>query len=100
MRRYTTKRERDDTVTLTVTEYSCLGEEGQVRIFWVPSPQGYVREVTAARPGFMGRQVCRDLHPVGATLLSTPEGLLSLIRSEARRALRSETRAARRLRGY
>jgi hypothetical protein len=64
------------------------------RRFWAPPGGGYVREVTAARPGTLGQQVCAGLAHMGGTLsVKTPADLLPLIRREwqaAKRQARGE----------
>jgi len=64
------------------------------RRFWCPPSGGYVREVTASRPGTLGQQVCAGLTHRGGTLsVRTPADLIGLIRREwqaAKRAARSE----------
>jgi hypothetical protein len=64
------------------------------RRFWVAPGGGYVREVTAARPGTLGQQVCARLAHMGGTLsVRSPADLLPLIRREwqaAKRQARSD----------
>ena len=63
------------------------------RRFWAPPSGGYVREVTAQRPGTLGQQVCSGLSHRGSTMqVSTPDNLLALIRREWQVARRAEAR--------
>ena len=56
----------------------------QVERFWVPDltsgAEAYVRRVTILRPGPLGAQVCVGLDKRGNSLMSTPAGLLDLVR--------------------
>jgi hypothetical protein len=64
-----------------------------VRRFWAPAGGGYVREVTAHRPGTLGHQVCSGLSHRGGTLsVGSPDDLITLIRREWQRARRAEAR--------
>jgi hypothetical protein len=66
-----------------------------IREFWVPASGGYVREIDARHPGASGQQVCGMLASRGATLESSREGLLDLIRREYRRAVAYDRRESR-----
>lgn len=61
---------------------------GRVREFHIPyaSGAGYVREGSN-----MGSQVCGGLSHRGATLMATPDNLLSVIRREWRKYRQSES---------
>lgn len=52
--------------------------------YWAPSEGGYVRYVTFAKPGTLGRQVCEGLGYQGNTLRWNPSNgpLVNLIRAE------------------
>lgn len=61
--------------------------------YWVPPLSGgYVRAVSAERPGTLGAQICSGLRWSGSTLSARPGRLLALIRREARLALAEERR--------
>jgi hypothetical protein len=63
------------------------------RRFWAPPSGGYVREVTAQRPGTLGQQVCGGLSHRGNTLsVNSPDQLMALIRREWQAARRDEAR--------
>lgn len=101
-RRYSVSGDSTTECTMTVYETCVLGEAGAVFEFWAPKPGGYVRDVSdPARPGTLGPQVCEQLASRGSTLtapMRTP--LATMIRREARAALRSAEREERRARGY
>jgi hypothetical protein len=88
-RRYTTKSTGRG-VLLTVLVDCPLGDAGTTREFWVPSSGGYVREEHGANHGTLGRQVCDGLSYSGPTLSSSREGLLPLIRREAKVGMRCD----------
>lgn len=85
----TTIRQTGGEVTLTYSD-SVTGERIERR-FWAPPSGGYVREVTAQRPGILGNQVCGGLVDRGSTLfVRSPGDLLALIRREWQAARRAE----------
>jgi hypothetical protein len=63
------------------------------RRFWAPPGGGYVREVTAQRPGALGAQVTTGLGRMGGTLMVlTPDELLPLIRRHWQIGRRAQAR--------
>jgi hypothetical protein len=72
-----------------VTRNRCVlrRADGVEHTYWSPLDGGYVYEVTDARPGTLGAQVCYGLAGSGSTL-RCDEGdcLATLIRREARTA--------------
>ena len=70
--------------------------DGVEHTYWSPLDGGYVYEVTDARPGTLGAQVCYGLAGSGSTL-RRDEGdcLATLIRREARTAAGRRSIAAR-----
>ena len=76
--------------------YRCADDYGTeiVREFWVASSGGAVHEVSLARGGSTGPQVCKHLRHRGYTLQSTRATLLALIRSEVRAVKRLEAKEA------
>lgn len=84
-RRYTVSRE-DEYVVLRVQTKCALGKVGDVRRFWAPINGGHVREMIDGTPS--GYRTCgRKLKP-GSDLHASRASLLSVVRQEARRALR------------
>lgn len=65
-----------------ILEYSRKGRWVH-REFWSPIHGGYVRQIDANHPGYLGRQVCKGLRLEGTTL-SCGEGqsLETVIRRE------------------
>lgn len=63
------------------------------RRFWAPPSGGYVREVSTAKPGTLGQQVCGGLSHRGSTLsVRDPADLIHLIRREWQAAKRAARR--------
>ena len=81
-----------------VTRNRCVlrRADGVEHAYWSPLDGGYVYEVTDARPGTLGAQVCYGLAGSGSTL-RRDEGdcLATLIRREARTAAGRRNIAAR-----
>jgi hypothetical protein len=81
-----------------VTRNRCVlrRADGVEHTYWSPLDGGYVYEVTDARPGTLGAQVCYGLAGSGSTL-RCDEGdcLATLIRREARTAAGRRNIAAR-----
>lgn len=85
-------RVRRDGVDVVLTDYNEFEDREYERRFWVPPNGGYVREVTAERPGTLGAQVCKGLSNRGVTLWAERDNLLSVIRNEYRSLKRKEAK--------
>lgn len=86
MTRTTIRQDREEVVLIASDN---MGERIERR-FWAPRSGGYVREVTNARPGALGAQVCSGLSSRGGTLsVAAQADLLALIRREWARARRA-----------